>query len=59
MNIQKDIELQKYNTFGLPAIANYFIEVNSATQANELINSDLFKKEKSVTGWIRKPAEER
>jgi UDP-N-acetylmuramate dehydrogenase len=48
MNIQKDIELQKYNTFGLSATAKYFIEVNSATEADELINSDLFKKEKSL-----------
>ena len=48
MNIQREIPLQKYNTFGLPAIAKYFIELNSAKEAEELIKSDLFIKEKSL-----------
>ncbi|HYG39689.1 MAG TPA: UDP-N-acetylmuramate dehydrogenase [Cytophagales bacterium] len=43
MQIQSDISLKDYNTFGIKASARYFTEVQSPQQLRELIISDLYK----------------
>jgi UDP-N-acetylmuramate dehydrogenase len=43
MNIQTDISLKKYNTFGIEAKGKYFVDITSEEQLRELINSDIYK----------------
>ena len=45
-DIQENISLKEYNTFGLEANARYFCEINSKEDLIKLISSDLFKKSK-------------
>lgn len=44
MNIQKNISLKNYNTFGIDVIANRFVEINSLSDLKKIIASekDLF-----------------
>lgn len=44
MNIQKNISLKKYNTFGINAVAKRFITIDSAYQLRELlkVEKDIF-----------------
>ncbi len=44
MNIQKNISLKNYNTFGIDVIANQFVEINSLFDLKKIITSekDLF-----------------
>lgn len=47
-NLLKNISLKDYNTFGIDAKAKYFCEIQSVNQLMDLIQSDLFKKEKRL-----------
>ncbi|MBS1488599.1 MAG: UDP-N-acetylmuramate dehydrogenase [Bacteroidetes bacterium] len=48
MKIDKNISIKPYNTFGIDCLASYFCELSSLTDLQELIASDLFKKEKHL-----------
>ena len=43
MEILENVNLKKYNTFMLPSIARYFVEINSTEDILELLNSDIYK----------------
>lgn len=43
--IKENHSLKEYNTFGLAVKAKYFVEVDSVTMLQELIKTDLFKKQ--------------
>ncbi|MFZ4399020.1 MAG: UDP-N-acetylmuramate dehydrogenase [Bacteroidales bacterium] len=43
MQIKENYLLKKLNTFGIQAIAKYFVEINSTEEIQEIINSKLFK----------------
>lgn len=40
MNIQKNISLKNYNTFGIDVIANRFIEINSISELKKIVASE-------------------
>ncbi|MFZ6010953.1 MAG: UDP-N-acetylmuramate dehydrogenase [Bacteroidota bacterium] len=48
LNIQENISLLPYNTFGIAASARYFVTVASVRDIQELISSSLFKKSKRL-----------
>lgn len=48
MNVQENVELLPYNTFGIKAKAKYFTAIRSIADAQALIASDLFRKEKHI-----------
>ena len=43
MNIQQNISLKQYNTFGIDANAKYFAEYNSEDELKEILRSDILK----------------
>lgn len=43
MEILENVNLKEYNTFMLPSIARYFVEINNVEDIHELINSDIYK----------------
>ena len=43
MEILENINLKEYNTFMLPSIARYFVEINNVDDIFELLNSDIYK----------------
>jgi len=43
MEIIENVNLKEYNTFMLPSIARFFIEINDIEDIHELINSDVYK----------------
>lgn len=43
MNLLENVNLKKFNTFMLPSIARYFVEINDIKDVSELINSDIYK----------------
>jgi len=46
--MKTNINLQHYNSFGFHTIAKYFAEINEIQELEELICSDIFKKEKHL-----------
>jgi len=50
VKIQNNIDLKPYNTFGVHALANQFIEINHENQLIELYNSGIFKNKFFVLG---------
>ena len=46
--MKTNVSLQHYNSFGFDAVAKYFAEINDIQELDELIRSDVFKKEKSL-----------
>ena len=48
MKIVKNIQLQKYNTFGVKALAKYFVEIDSIEELRALISASQFQNEKSL-----------
>ena len=46
MTIQQNVDLLPYNTFRIPAIAKYFINIKTIDDAKALFASEIFKKEK-------------
>jgi UDP-N-acetylmuramate dehydrogenase len=46
--VQKNVSLKSYNTFGIDAKAKYFREVKSLDDFSGLIQTELFKKERSL-----------
>ena len=48
MDIQENVSLKPYNTFGLEATADLFIEVQSVEELQELVQSQLFKEQEKV-----------
>lgn len=51
MVIQKDVQLKPFNTFGIEAFANYFVEVSSVEELkNVLSNPDLAPMQKLILG---------
>lgn len=45
-DIQQQVDLLPYNTFGIKAFAKYFTTINNLDEAKALLSSDIFKKEK-------------
>jgi UDP-N-acetylenolpyruvoylglucosamine reductase len=43
MEILENVNLKEYNTFMLPSIARYFVEINNVDDILELLNSDIYK----------------
>lgn len=43
MEILENVNLKEYNTFMLPSIARYFVEINNVDDIHELLNSDIYK----------------
>ncbi|MDF9799532.1 UDP-N-acetylmuramate dehydrogenase [Catalinimonas alkaloidigena] len=51
MTIQENISLRPYNTFGIDAIARFFVEINSVDDLKELISKELYwEKEVFILG---------
>lgn len=50
MNIQKNISLKPYNTFGIDAIAKEFIEVSSSDELIEILKNSEDKKKFFISG---------
>ncbi|MBD1429595.1 MULTISPECIES: UDP-N-acetylmuramate dehydrogenase [Sphingobacterium] len=50
MELQKNIFLKEYNTFGVQAIANQFVEIQDERQLIELYNSGIFQNRFFVLG---------
>jgi len=51
MIVQKDVQLQPYNTFGIEATAKYFVEVSSIEQLKEILqNPDYQSTERLILG---------
>lgn len=51
MIVQKDVQLKPYNTFGIEAIAKYFVEVSSIEQLQEILqNPDYQSTERLILG---------
>jgi len=48
MRLQENINIKAYNTFGIDAKAKYFCELRSVDELTDLVQSDLFKKEKHI-----------
>ena len=46
--MKTNINLQPYNSFGFPAVAKYFVEINDIQQLEALIATDIFKQEKHL-----------
>ena len=46
--MKTNINLQPYNSFGFPAVAKYFVEINDIQQLEALITTDIFKQEKHL-----------
>ena len=46
--MKANFNLQQYNSFGLDAMAKYFVEINDIQQLESLIASDVFKQEKHL-----------
>lgn len=42
--VEKNVDLSKYNTLGISAIADTFIEIKSASELEELFRNDFFSK---------------
>jgi len=43
MNIQQNISLKPFNTFGLEASAQYFVEVNTVEELKDILQNPDFK----------------
>ncbi|CAN5567852.1 UDP-N-acetylmuramate dehydrogenase [soil metagenome] len=43
MNISRNVSLKKYNTFGIDAHADYFVEVNSSAEIIQILQDDHLK----------------
>lgn len=43
MEILENVNLKEYNTFMLPSITRYFVEINNVDDILELLNSDIYK----------------
>ncbi|MBI3482403.1 MAG: UDP-N-acetylmuramate dehydrogenase [Bacteroidetes bacterium] len=48
MNIQENISLRPYNTFGIDVKAKYFCQVKSTAELIELVQTDLFRNERRL-----------
>jgi UDP-N-acetylmuramate dehydrogenase len=46
--IEKNVNLKSYNTFGIEAKAKYFCSIESEEQLQELITTELFKNERRI-----------
>ncbi len=46
MQIKENISLRKYNTFGVEAIAKYFVEINNENDIHKIIDTGLIKDNK-------------
>ncbi len=46
--MKTNVSLRPYNSFGFDAVAKYFTEINDIQELEELIRSDVFKKEKHL-----------
>ncbi len=53
MEILENVNLKEYNTFMLPSIARYFVEINKVEDIQELINSNIYKNiQKKYFLWL-------
>ena len=46
--MKTNVNLKTYNSFGFPAVAKYFVEINDIQQLEALITTDIFKQEKHL-----------
>lgn len=46
MQLENDVDLKQYNTLQIPVKAKYFVKIQSESDILELINTDLWEKEK-------------
>jgi UDP-N-acetylmuramate dehydrogenase len=46
MQIEENIDLKPYNTLQIPVRVKYFVKIQSESDILELMNADLWKKEK-------------
>lgn len=46
--MKTNVNLKTYNSFGFPAVAKYFIEINDIQQLESLVSTDVFKQEKHL-----------
>lgn len=46
--MKTNVNLQPYNSFGFDAVAKCFVEINDIQQIEELIQTDIFRKEKHL-----------
>ena len=46
MQLENDVNLKQYNTLQIPVKAKYFVKIQSESDILELINTDLWEKEK-------------
>lgn len=46
--MKTNVNLKTYNSFGFPAVAKYFVEINDIQQLEALIATDIFKQEKHL-----------
>ena len=47
-DIQRNVDLKPFNTFGIPVNARYFTVINSVRDLVELIHTDLFRNERNL-----------
>lgn len=48
IKIVDNVSLKPYNTFGIEAFCNHFVEINSVSEINELISNDVYKRNKHL-----------
>ena len=48
LSIQENINLKKFNTFGIEAFCRYFAEINSVSEFLELVKNDIYKSNKKL-----------
>jgi len=48
LNLEKNVDLKPFNTFGIRANAKYFSRIHNADQMKELVRSEIFKDERHV-----------
>ena len=46
--MKTNVDLRPYNSFGFPAVAKHFVEINDIQELEALIHSDVFKNEKHL-----------
>ncbi|MBN8693913.1 MAG: UDP-N-acetylmuramate dehydrogenase [Bacteroidetes bacterium] len=48
IKIADNVSLKPYNTFGIEASCNHFVEINSVSDLNALLDSDVYKRNKHL-----------
>lgn len=48
MNIKEHVSLKSYNTFGIDAKADFFVDANTTEELQEILKSDFYKSQKNI-----------